>query len=117
MEYSNYLTIFPGATSEEIAFIKQSAETLTDDQVHTFINLYRERRKDPQNVMLFSLLGLISIAGVQRFYLNQIGMGLLYFFTAGFCLIGTVIDLINYTNLAVEANKKIAIECMQLARI
>jgi hypothetical protein len=37
-------------------------------------------------------------------------MGILYLFTLGFCLIGTIIDAINYRKLAWEFNKKAAIE-------
>ena len=32
-------------------------------------------------------------------------MGLLYLFTAGFCLIGTIIDIVNYKKLAFEYNQ------------
>ena len=37
--------------------------------------------------------------------LGQIGMGLLYLFTAGFCLIGTIIDVVNHKKLAFRYNQ------------
>jgi len=37
-------------------------------------------------------------------------MGLLYLFTAGLCFIGTIIDLINYQDLAFEYNRKMIME-------
>ena len=40
--------------------------------------------------------------------LGQVGMGLLYFFTGGFCVIGTIIDLVNCRKLTFEENSKIA---------
>ena len=42
--------------------------------------------------------------------IGQIGMGLLYLFTGGLCLIGTIIDLINYQDLAFEYNRKMILE-------
>ncbi|MBZ0243813.1 MAG: NINE protein, partial [Bacteroidales bacterium] len=56
------------------------------------------------------LLGFVGFAGVHRFILNQIGMGILYFFTAGLCLIGTIVDLVNYQNLTFTYNRQIASE-------
>jgi len=43
-------------------------------------------------------------------------MGLVYFFTGGFCLIGTIIDLVNHKKLALEYNQKMAFESFQLAK-
>jgi hypothetical protein len=37
-------------------------------------------------------------------------MGILYFFTAGLCFIGTIVDLINHKQIALEYNIKIANE-------
>lgn len=56
-------------------------------------------------MLLLTLLGFVVLAGVQRFYLGQIGMGLLYLFTAGFCFIGTIIDVINHKKLSFEYNQ------------
>jgi TM2 domain-containing membrane protein YozV len=55
------------------------------------------------------------VAGVQRFILGQIGMGILYFFTAGLCFVGTIIDLLNYKKMALEFNQSQVIECKLLA--
>jgi TM2 domain-containing membrane protein YozV len=40
--------------------------------------------------LLWFFLGFV---GVHKFYLNKIGMGILYFFTAGLFVIGWIIDL------------------------
>ena len=40
--------------------------------------------------LLWFLLGLV---GVHKFYLNKIGMGILYIFTGGIFLIGWIIDI------------------------
>jgi TM2 domain-containing membrane protein YozV len=61
-------------------------------------------------ILLVTLLGFLGAAGVHRILLNQIGMGIIYFFTAGFCLIGTIVDLINYQQLTFSFNRQVAIE-------
>jgi TM2 domain-containing membrane protein YozV len=65
---------------------------------------------------LTTLLGFVVIAGVQRFLVNQIGMGILYLFTGGLCLIGTIIDLINYQDLAMEYNMRVANEAAMMIK-
>jgi hypothetical protein len=35
-------------------------------------------------------------------------MGLLYLFTGGLCLIGTIVDLVNHKSLSFEFNQKVA---------
>jgi len=44
-------------------------------------------------------------------------MGILYLFTGGLCLIGTIIDLINHKSLANEYNRQMAFESFQLAKM
>ena len=67
-------------------------------------------------LILTALLGLIILAGVHRFIMGQIGMGLLYLFTAGLCLVGTIVDLVNYQKLAFEYNQKAANEVLIMVR-
>jgi hypothetical protein len=43
-------------------------------------------------------------------------MGILYLLTGGLCLIGTIVDLINYKNLAFEYNQKVAQEILMFTR-
>jgi TM2 domain-containing membrane protein YozV len=67
---------------------------------------YMSRRKDPSNLLLFAVIGFLGIAGIQRFVTNDVGMGLLYLFTGGLCLIGTILDVVNHKKLAFEYNSK-----------
>jgi TM2 domain-containing membrane protein YozV len=91
-------------------FLKEITADLSEEKIKTFASLYRARRRDPQMILLVTILGFVIVAGIQRFLIGQIGMGLLYLFTAGLCFIGTIIDLINYQDLAFEYNRKMAIE-------
>ncbi len=95
-----------------MVFVQGLIKDLNDNQAQLFANMYLSRRKDPQLILLTALLGFIVIAGVHRFLLGSIGMGLLFLFTAGLCFIGTIVDLVNYKKLAFEYNSK---QAQQLA--
>jgi TM2 domain-containing membrane protein YozV len=114
--YNPYMSL-QGITQEELAFLHQATNELNDARKQSFYLAYSTKRKSPQDILIFTLLGFIVIAGVQRFMVGQIGMGLLYFFTGGFCLIGTIVDLINYQSLTLEYNKKMAYESFHISKM
>jgi len=89
---------------------------MSEEKAQQFAMSYMSRRKDPTNILIFTLLGFVIIAGVQRFVLGQIGMGLLYLFTFGLCWIGTIIDLVNHKKLAFEFNAAQAQQIAELMR-
>jgi TM2 domain-containing membrane protein YozV len=113
---ANVFQLMPNLDSEEMPYIQNMIKELDDSKAQQFALLYNARRKDPQLILLTTLLGFIIIAGVQRFIIGQIGMGLLYLFTGGLCFIGTIIDLVNYKKLAFEYNFKVANEVMMLVK-
>ncbi|TAJ14138.1 TM2 domain-containing protein [Marinilabiliaceae bacterium JC017] len=106
------ITLLPEIESEEAIFLESLLKDKSDEQVKNFVIVYRGRRKDAQIVLLTALIGFFGFAGIHRFILNQIGMGLLYFFTGGLCFIGTIVDLVNHKNLAFEYNQRVAREVM-----
>ena len=106
----NILTLVPDASGEEALALSHLTESFTEEQLVDFSMIYRERRRDSQTILFTTLLGFVVIAGVQRFLVGQIGMGILYIFTGGLCFIGTIIDLINHKQLATEYNIKQAKE-------
>jgi TM2 domain-containing membrane protein YozV len=112
-----YFYTFSGMEAEEFMLLKQATKDMTEEQLKQFVMVYQSRRKDPQTILIVTLLGFFVIAGVQRFMTNQIGMGLLYFFTGGLCLIGTIVDLVNYKKLTLEYNQKMMFETMQLCKM
>ena len=85
-----------------------------DDELSQFCMIYRSKRKDPQLILILCLLGLVGIAGLQRFIIGHVGMGVLYFFTAGLCFIGTIVDTINHKELALEYNAKMITETLSM---
>lgn len=102
----NLLTHLPELESGELLQLETVLHGMDDPQIQQFASAYRARRKDPQTTLLLTLLGFVCVAGVQRFVLDQIGMGLLYLLTGGFCSIGTIYDLFNYKRLTREYNLK-----------
>ena len=110
------IDIMPEITGEEMLYVQALIKDMEDDKARTFASVYRTRRKDPQMILITTLLGFVGFAGVHRFIMGQIGMGILYFFTAGLCLIGTIVDLVNHQKLAFDHNQKIANEVLSMIR-
>jgi len=113
---ANFYQYLPELQGRELMYVQGLTKEFTESQLMNFANIYRSRRRDPQIILLTTLLGFVAVAGVQRFLINQIGMGLLYLFTGGLCLIGTIIDLINYQDLAMEYNMRQANEAAMLVK-
>lgn len=106
--------MLPGIDSEELIWLQELTKNYSEENTRRFLSIYQGRRQDPQTILICSLIGLIGPAGIQRFLLKQIGMGILYLFTLGFCFIGTIVDAVNHRKLTWEYNKKEAIESAAL---
>ena len=113
---ANIYQFLPELQGRELVLVQSITKEYNENQIQTFANVYRTRRRDPQMILLTTLLGFVVVAGIQRFLVGQIGMGLLYLFTLGLCFIGTIIDLINYQDLAYEYNQKVAHEVDAIAK-
>ena len=107
---ANVMDILPEIPPGEQAAISGIVNGVSDDNGQRFAMAYRSQRKDETTVLLLTLVGFVAVAGVQRFFLGHIGMGFLYLFTAGLCLIGTIIDVVNHKKLTQEHNIKVANE-------
>lgn len=106
--------LLPGIEQEELIWLQELTKNYDPETAQRFLALYQSRRQDPQTILICVLIGLIGPAGIHRFLLKQIGMGILYLFTLGFCFIGTIVDAVNYRKLTWEYNKKAAIESAAL---
>ena len=111
---ANVYQYLPELEGEEMMFIQTIVKDFSDTQAQQFSYIYRARRRDPQIILLTTLLGFVVLAGVQRFLVGQIGMGILYLLTGGLCVIGTVVDLINYKSLAFQYNHGVALQVAQI---
>ncbi len=108
------INFIPGLETDEIIFLSNLTRDLTDEQLRMFASVYTTRRRPSDTILICTILGFLGIAGIQRFLIGEIGLGILYLFTAGLCLIGTIVDLVNYKRLALEYNHKMAMESMML---
>ena len=108
------IDILPEATGEEMIYLQNILKEMDDEKARTFANVYRARRREPMLILVTALLGFVAISGVHRFIIGHVGMGLLYFFTGGLCLIGTIVDVVNHQKLAFEYNQKVANEVLMM---
>jgi TM2 domain-containing membrane protein YozV len=67
--------------------------------------------------MLMTLSGFFGVAGIQRFVVGDIGLGIVYLLTIGFCGIGTIVDLVNLKRMTLDFNKKQAFESAHMAKM
>ncbi len=107
----------PGITPQEYSYLQTATNGLSEQQVRTFLMIYTGKRKNSSDILLFTLLGFIWVAGVQRFVIGQVGMGILYLLTGGLCFIGTIVDLINHKDLTFEFNQRMVFESLQMVRM
>ena len=99
------LHYLPEIDGDEQVYVAQLMKPMSDEQAEQFARIYRSRRRDEQTILLLTLLGFVLIAGVQRFYTDQLGMGILYLLTGGLCGIGTLIDVVRYKKLTFSYNR------------
>lgn len=107
---SKILRYLPELEGDEQVYVAQLLKPMTDEQAQQFAHVYRSRRKDETTILIMAAIGFAGVSGVQRFYLDQVGMGLLYLLTAGLCMIGTLLDMIRYKDLALRYNRQQADE-------
>ena len=100
--------------SEELQYLKNLTSEYNDSQLETFASIYNSKRRSPDMILIGGIIGLLGVAGIQRFMVNQIGMGILYLLTGGLCLIGTIVDMVNYKSLAMEYNQSAAVEARHM---
>jgi len=110
----NLVNLIPAIEGEELVFLQNFTQNLTSDQLKNFIMVYNGKRRKADHILLGCVIGFVGVAGVQRFMVGQIGMGILYLFTGGLCLVGTIIDTINHKKLAFEFNQQMARESMAM---
>ena len=111
-----FLMMLQHTQPEEIMYIKNLTRDMTPDQQMQFMSLYQGRRKDQQSIIIFACLGFVGLSGVHRLVLGQMGMGILYLFTGGICMIGTIVDLVNSQKLVNEYNLRQANEVTNIMR-
>ncbi len=106
----------PGISPQEYSYLQTATTGFSEQQLRGFLLIYGSKRRNPDDMILYCILGFF-VPGLPRFLLNQIGMGILYFFTAGLCFVGTIIDLVNHKTLAFEYNQRMVFESLQMVKM
>jgi TM2 domain-containing membrane protein YozV len=113
MNQNQMYATLPEADPVEVNYLTSVSANWTDDQRRNFFMAYSTQRVKANIILITGLVGgLLGVAGIHRFILGQIGMGILYLFTGGLCLVGTIIDAVNYKKLTAEYNMDTARKIM-----
>lgn len=107
---SNILPLLASLDLKEANGLAPILQEMSEGQQSQFMSIYLSKRRDPVLILVCTLAGFVCFAGLQRFITDRIGLGLLYFFTGGFLLVGTIIDLFRYKSIAEAYNTKIAFQ-------
>ena len=75
--------------TENHPMIKRRIEALPDER---FDEICTINFKSPTTALICAFFGGF---GIDRFYLGQIGMGILKILTLGFCFVGMILDIIS----------------------
>ena len=110
------IQLFPEADAMELVSLRNHIDFLDEEQFQLFTTIYRAKRKDPQTILILCLAGFLGINGIHRIVMDQLGLGIVYLLTGGFCLVGTIVDLINYKTITLKYNEKVMDETLMKIR-
>ena len=103
---ADVLKYMPELEGQEMDYVHDLVVGMNNSEAYAFASEYWEERKEPVHFLLLSLLGCFGVAGLQRFYAGQTWLGIAYFLTIGFCLIGTIVDAVNHKHIAFAHNRR-----------
>ncbi len=107
---SKVLQHLPELDGDEQLEVARLLNKMSEEQAEHFARIYRLRRRDPVHILILAAVGFVGAAGLQRLYMEEFALGLVYLFTGGLCLIGTIYDVIKYKELALRYNRNVAVE-------
>lgn len=87
---ANVIDFVPKAKGTEYIFLQNAMRKMTDDEALEFSSTYNSRRRECILMMMLCFLGFLGIAGIQRFAINHISKGILYFSIVCLFWIGAV---------------------------
>lgn len=113
---SKVLRHLPELEGDEQVEVARLLNEMSDRQAEHFARIYRSRRRDPNHILLLAAVGFVGVAGLQRIYLDELPLGLVYLFTGGLCVVGTIYDVIKYEELALRYNRNVAVDVAETVR-
>ncbi len=112
-----FFNMYSDLEYEEVVLIEDAIKNFSDKDKQRFLMVYRGRRQDSTNMLIFILLGFFGVAGIHRFVIGDIALGVLYLLTAGLCWIGTIVDLVNYKTITLNYNRQKIMEISNMMRL
>ena len=70
----NLFGLIPNAEPEEISYLETIVKDLSEEQLKNFALMYSSKRKDPQTILITTLLGFISLTAVSAKPLRDLGI-------------------------------------------
>ncbi len=116
MNAQQYLMMLPGLQPDELILLQELSKDMNETQKQQFFMMYQSKRKEQQTMLLLTAIGFLGVAGIQRFITGDIGLGIVYLITLGFCGIGTIVDMVNIKSMTYEFNRKQAFESADMVR-
>ena len=113
---ADIIKFMPELEGGELVTVGAIVREMTDEQVLYFPQGYRGRRKSTGTAYLLLLLSFVGLAGITRFYLGSIVMGIIYILTWGFCGMGIIVDLFITKGMTEKVNMQKASEMAMLIR-
>lgn len=117
MDEQQMLMMLPDLQPDELMLIQSLTKEMTEQQQRQFYMFLKSKRKEKKDLLILALIGFFGVAGIQRFVIGEIGMGILYFLTIGFCGIGTIIDLVNLDKMVSKYNQQQALDTANMVRL
>ena len=90
-------------------------EGLTDQQKMMFMSQYNSEKKDRTLALILSIL--LGTLGIDRFYIGDMGIGILKLLTAGVCGVLYVIDWFMITGKTDEYNRNKAQDILAAIKV
>ena len=113
---SEVLHRLPELGGDEQIEVARLLNDMSDEQTEHFARIHRSRRRKPAHILILAVVGFIGAAGLQRFCVEEFALGLIYLFTGGLCLVGTLYDVVKYEEIAVRYNRDVALEVAETVR-
>ena len=92
---ADIIKFMPELEGEELATVAGIVREMTDEQALYFAQGYRGRRKSTGTAYLLLLLAAIGLAGINRFYLGSIALGIIYLLSFSLLFVALKFEWIN----------------------